>query len=68
MLYTKSPFSSMPEGALPQMAHPCDSSTPQSATQFSYNSFAPLPPVQVNPLDYRQHIKTSNSNEELLDE
>ncbi|EFO24068.1 hypothetical protein LOAG_04415 [Loa loa] len=68
MLYAKSSFSSMPEGAVPQIAHPCDSSTSQTATQFSYNSLAPLPPVQANPLDYRQHVKTSSSNEDLLDE
>ncbi|CAG9529532.1 unnamed protein product [Cercopithifilaria johnstoni] len=68
MLYAKSPFSNMPEGAIPQIAYPCDSTTPQSPTQFPYNSLPPLPPVQVNPLDYRQHLKTSNSNEDLLDE
>ncbi|KAK6104218.1 Uncharacterized protein BM_BM3257 [Brugia malayi] len=65
MLYTKSPFPSVPEGAIPQIL-PCDTS--QTATQFSYNSIAPLPPVQANPLDYRQHVKSSNSNEDLLDE
>ncbi|KAL3994587.1 DM DNA binding domain family protein [Acanthocheilonema viteae] len=68
MLYAKPPFSNMPEGAIPQITHPCDTTTPQSATQFSYNSLPPLPPAQVNPLDYRQHVKTSNSNEDLLDE
>ncbi|KAM3719173.1 Doublesex- and mab-3-related transcription factor [Dirofilaria immitis] len=68
MMYAKSPFPNMSEGAVPQIAHPCNSSTPQSTGQFSYNSLAPLPPVQTNPLDYRQHVKSSNSNENLLDE
>lgn len=55
-------------GIIPQIAHPSDSTTSQSATQFSYSSLPPLPPVQAYPLDYRQHVKTSNSNENLLDE
>ncbi|VDK67497.1 unnamed protein product [Litomosoides sigmodontis] len=68
MLYARPSFSSTPEGIIPQIAHLTDSTTAQSAAQFSYSSLLPLPPVQANPLDYRQHTKTSNSNENLLDE
>ncbi|VDO30935.1 unnamed protein product [Onchocerca flexuosa] len=69
MMYTKSPFPSIPEGgAIAQITHSCDSSTSQSTAHFSYTSLAPLTSVQANPLDYRQNVKSSNSNEDLLSE
>uniref|UniRef100_A0A915PHT0 DM domain-containing protein n=1 Tax=Setaria digitata TaxID=48799 RepID=A0A915PHT0_9BILA len=69
MLYAKSAFASMPEGGtIPQIAHPCESGAANSVTQFPHTSITTLPPVQANPLDYRRHVKNSNSNEDLLDD
>ncbi|VDN04475.1 unnamed protein product [Thelazia callipaeda] len=66
LLYAKSSFSRMPESIIPPLTtYPCDT---QSANTFPCSSFRSLPPVQANPLDCRRHIKTSNTNDEFINE